>query len=485
MKITSIYILVLSLLALSLLSCDGLDEDYSSNPNHRLSFSVETLAFDTVFTQIGSATKQFMIYNFNAEPLLINEIMLAGAGQTGFRINVDGRKGDYFKQVRIPAKDSLYVFVEVTVDPNGKNQPLLINDSVLFMVNGIRQSVILEAYGQDVNLYRSGYVITEPTYLTAHKPYLIYDSLVVSPGVTVEIEAGAVFYMHAKANLINYGKILARGSLEQPIIFRGDRLDFILNDVLPYDRTPGQWGGMFFRSESFGNEMEHVIVRNGTTGLMFEKSVPDKSKLRISYAQITNMSENLFTAFNCSIQADNSEFTNAGGGVMILLGGHYAFTHCTLANYMTLEKRRTECLTMSNNANDVIYPLSVRFDNCIVDGSFDAGLESLKGELNLSVAAGGTFDYLFNHCVLKTMGQSSEQFSDVLFTSTSPSYRLKGGEKNKYKFDFRPDSTSTLGVGKADISISKNYPTDRYGVNRIENNSPDIGAYQYTPKETE
>ena len=78
------------------------------------------------------------------------------------------------------------------------------------------------------------------------------------------------------------------------------------------------------------------------------------------------------------------------------------------------------------------------------------------------------------------MGQNNEQFSSVSFTSVSPSYRLKGGEKNKYRFDFRPDSATTLGVGQADPEISKLYPIDRYGINRMENNLPDIGAYQYT-----
>ena len=82
----------------------------------------------------------------------------------------------------------MYVFVEVTVDPNGGNQPLLIQDSVLFTVNGIRQSVLLEAYGQDVNLYKGGVTITKDSILTANRPYLIYDSLVIAKGVSLNIE---------------------------------------------------------------------------------------------------------------------------------------------------------------------------------------------------------------------------------------------------------------------------------------------------------
>lgn len=99
--------------------------------------------------------------------------MLASGEETGFRINVDGRKGDHFQDVRIQANDSLYVFVEVTVNPNASNQPLLVDDSVIFTTNGIKQSVRLEAYGQNVNLYKNGLIPdTGPRILQPNAPTL-------------------------------------------------------------------------------------------------------------------------------------------------------------------------------------------------------------------------------------------------------------------------------------------------------------------------
>lgn len=175
--------------------------------------------------------------------------------------------------------------------------------------------------------------------------------------------------------------------------------------------------------------MDNVIVRNGKTGLTFEKSSPDESKLKLSNSQITNMGEHLFSARNCKIEVTNTELTNAGGGVVVLIGGNYCFVHCTLANFMTLEKRTTPCLTMANNANEEAYPLKATFDNCIIDGSFDAGKEAYKGELNLSVDGAASFEYLFNHCVIKTNGSNNDHFKEVLFTNTSPSYRLKVAKK--------------------------------------------------------
>ena len=48
-KITLLILGLLSLFSLIGTSCDGLDEHYSTNPNYRLSFSVDTVSFDTVF----------------------------------------------------------------------------------------------------------------------------------------------------------------------------------------------------------------------------------------------------------------------------------------------------------------------------------------------------------------------------------------------------------------------------------------------------
>ncbi|WP_297908675.1 right-handed parallel beta-helix repeat-containing protein [uncultured Parabacteroides sp.] len=508
MKRLTITLFILAIFLLNMLpACDGLDDNYSTNPTYRLSFSTDTLAFDTIFSTIGSTTRQFMIYNKNSEPLNIESIMLASGEATGFRMNVDGRKGSSFNNVGILANDSMYVFVEVTVDPNGGNQPLLIQDSVLFTVNGIRQSVLLEAYGQDVNLYKGGVTITKDSTLTANRPYLIYDSLVIANGVSLNIEKGAIFYMHDKANLVVHGSMNALGTLDEPITFRGDRLDYILNDILPYDRTPGQWGGIIFKANSHGNVWDNVIVRNGTSGIYCEPSTTDRPKIKINNSQITNMGSDLFFAVNCDIIATNTEFSNAGGSVLVLVGGKYYFAHCTMANYMSLTKREmasetvpldSKCLYLLNNVTidgNGPYPITqAYFDNCIIDGSHDAGDFKTLGEIEISSnkelstkADGDTdFDYQFNHCVLKAEETSSEHFKEVLFIKKTPSYRKIGGKSNKYIYDFRPDSVSTTGVGKADPEITKNYPIDRYGVNRLtSSNGPTIGAYEFVQEETE
>ncbi|WP_102409184.1 hypothetical protein [Parabacteroides bouchesdurhonensis] len=497
MKRVTILLFLLSAIMLNLLSaCDGLDEHYSTNPNHRLSFSIDTLSFDTVFSTIGSTTKELMIYNNNSEALNIESILLAGGGTTGFRINVDGRKGDSFNNVSILAEDSMYVFVEVTVNPNDADQPLLIEDSIVFVTNGIQQSVLLEAYGQDVYLHKGGLTVTKDTVLSAKRPYLIYDNLVVEEGAKMTIEKGAIFYMHDNANIVVHGSMNANGTQDEPIIFRGDRLDFILDNVLPYDRTPGQWGGIYLKNTSFDNTMDYVIVRNGTTGITCELSEPEHSKLVINNSQITNMSKQLFFAINCNVTAANSEFSNARNSVVTLVGGKYYFAHCTLANYMTLLSRdpSSQTLRLANNATvdkNGPYPITqAHFDNCIIDGSWSAGEKDYEGEIQIT--SGGEwkventdFDYLFNHCMIKTKGVANTNFKDVIFLSKSPSYLMMGEKENKYSFDFRLASEEEEGIGKADLSIAQKYPKDRYGINRLTSTGPTIGAYEYDPSQKE
>jgi hypothetical protein len=493
MNIPRYKLLLLSagLLALGL-ACNELDKPYSLNPNHRLSFSADTLSFDTVFTTIGSATRQFMVYNPYNVPLKIETIKLAKEDESAFRLNVDGRSGRSFANIHLPEKDSLYVFVEVTVDPTGENRPLRIENRLEFTVNGGKQAVVLQAYGQDVNLHKGGIRLQQDTLWTAERPYLIYDSLVVDSGATLRIEKGAVFYMHDKAKWVINGTIKAIGDLNAPIIFRGDRLDELLTD-LPYDRLPRQWDGLYFGPESFENEMEHVVVRNGITGLYFAESAGTQSKLKITDSQLTNMEQSVLSAENCHIKAVNTEFSNAGGNIVALSGGDYHFIHCTLANYYVFDAGRQglPALSLKNyiqatsqeQAEKKHFPLKAVFDNCLIDGSLSEGNTALKGELSIDASEEAELSYRFNHCALKTMATTGDSFVNVQFVDSDHpiAYKSIGRVDNHYVFTFAPDTAKAL-IGKADPLISAQFPLDRLGIDRAKSeDGPEIGAYEYVP----
>ncbi|MDD4515949.1 hypothetical protein [Massilibacteroides sp.] len=484
-------IALLLILALPLFyGCSDLEDNYSTNPNHKLTFSVDTLAFDTVFTTIGSTTKKFMVYNKNKEAINIESILLKGQGNSGFRMNVDGRKGTEFSNIGILPKDSMYVFVEVTVDPQDKNNPFEIKDSVEFLFNGIKQSILLQAYGQDAKVIKGGLFINEDTTFTSERPYLVYDSIVVSPNVTLQIEAGTNFFMHSNAKINVFGTINTKGSLESPVTFRGDRLDYLLQDKLAYDNVPGLWGGFTFHPSSYNNLFEHTIIRNGKNGITCLPSTTNQPKITFIASQVSNMTGNLLFAENCHIEAANSEFTNAEDSLIALSGGKYRFVHCTIANFMGSVKSRTgiSAVTLLNKSpmeGKEAYPIEkISFENCIIDGS----KSQKSGEI--AIETDEDFEYSFLNCLVRQENDLKNSTNCIFLEGTNlEKYRRNGGKEENYTFDFRLKTNEegfNAAIGKADIETARLYPEDRYGVMRVsETVLPDIGAYQYVPEPEE
>jgi hypothetical protein len=124
-------------------------DEITTDSSAKITFSTDTLLFDTVFTTIGSITKIVKVYNTNSQAIQIASIDLAGGSLSQFRINVNGDNGTHFEDVFIESGDSLFIFVEVTVDPNNANTPYVIEDQIVFNTNGNNQVVQLAAWGQD------------------------------------------------------------------------------------------------------------------------------------------------------------------------------------------------------------------------------------------------------------------------------------------------------------------------------------------------
>lgn len=62
----------------------------------------------------------------------------------------------------IPAKDSIYVFVEVTVYLKSKGKlPFVLFDSVQLETNGNKQQIILQAWGQNAHFFNGEEIETQ------------------------------------------------------------------------------------------------------------------------------------------------------------------------------------------------------------------------------------------------------------------------------------------------------------------------------------
>ena len=252
-----IQILGVLAIVIAMSSCE--DEGYMTSSNAQLEFSADTVVFDTIFTTIGSTTRHLKIYNPYDEKILVSKISLAGGDMSSFRINVNGEAGSELYEVEIPPRDSIYIFVEVTVDPNGQNLPMVVKDSIVFTTNANIQDVKLLAWGQDFVLIRNEVIKT--TTWTSEKPYLIYDVAYVDSLETLTLDPGVILYFHDKAGLYVKGTIEALGTYEEPIIFQGDRLESGYQDV------PDQWNGVVLFSGSKDNKFVNTSIRNANIGL--------------------------------------------------------------------------------------------------------------------------------------------------------------------------------------------------------------------------
>ena len=116
-------------------------DGFISDPSKKLVFStfteynIDTLTFDTVFTSLGSTTKFFKIVNTHNQDIQISEIKFKNPSSSTFSLNIDGITGNSARDVIVPAKDSIYVFVTVTVDPTGSNLPFVYSEDIEFIYN--------------------------------------------------------------------------------------------------------------------------------------------------------------------------------------------------------------------------------------------------------------------------------------------------------------------------------------------------------------
>lgn len=178
-----------------------------------------------------------MIYNPSDNKVNVSSVRLARGSSSPFRMNIDGIAATEIRDLEIAGKDSLFVFVKVTIDPNQADAPLIQNDSIVFTTNGNIQDVKLVAWGQDAYFYRNG-IIGSDYVFTPEKPHVIYGYLIVDSLYTLSVEAGARVHLHSGAILMVYrdATIKVNGTRENPVIFEGDRLEDYYRDI------PGQWG---------------------------------------------------------------------------------------------------------------------------------------------------------------------------------------------------------------------------------------------------
>ncbi|GAA4282254.1 hypothetical protein GCM10022260_26770 [Gaetbulibacter aestuarii] len=493
-------------------------KDFNFTPSSgQLSFSKDTVYLDTVFTNIGSSTYNLKVYNRSSDNIAIPSIRLSNGLASNYRLSVDGMAGKEFENVELLAHDSLYIFIETTVDINNyastngrflytdaiefgsgnsiQSVPLitLVKDAVFIYPNRDNTTKVIETLtlnvdGQPTETDLQGReLLPEELHFTNEKPYVIYGFAAVPSGETLIIDAGARLHFHANSGLIvkEGASLQVNGSysndqdlLENEVIFEGDRLEPQYADV------PGQWGTIWLYDGSIDNNINYATIKNATIGILSDGNPNDTNdKLHISNTQVYNSSSFGILGRNTSISGENVVLNNAGLSAFAgTIGGKYNFTHSTIANYWSGSFRQFPALLLNNyvldeNNNATLADLTeANFNNCIVYGNDNP--EFILDEVE---DAAVVFHFKFDHCLLKFDNSSNAftgpnyDFSDIL---------LYNSNTFNEDPDFKDPQNNQLIIGENSAGINQGLsdfatqvPLDILNVDRTT--SPDLGAYQH------
>jgi len=486
------YIFVLLFLSVMIIfnACQKDTTFEGSDPS--ISISVDTLTFDTVFTTIGSATRSFKIYNHESEDIEIDVKLVNGQGSK-FRMNVDGIAGYELKDVFVRRNDSIYVFVDVRVDPDQpvSISPFIFEEMLSISTNGSVKDIVLEAWGQNANYVpgtkRKGILSLLSCDLQTEtwddpKPYVIYgvlfiDSceLILPSGTDIYVHGGLVrqdslIYNDGFLVVLENGKITANGTAIDPVTFQGDRLEQSFDDVA------GQWVGIRFTGGSIGNRLEHVNIKNSVVGIRADSA----SQLTLESCSIYNTTSAGLIGVRADIDATNTLIYNNGqNSALLTYGGNYNFNHCTFANY----GNQSSAVRLDNFrctdpplCQDVVFVnrMNANFNNCILTGNERDELSLLDwtdgGEPDL-------FHYQFRNCAVTVDEILEPELYPNFFDNCANCINLTPSDTlflDLNNEDFTLDTMS--------IAIDKGFLAGMVFEDILDNSRddmPDLGCYEF------
>ena len=424
---------ILLIITIFLLAGYSCKKNSTINPdsNLKLEFSADTVLFDTVFTSLGSATHELRIYNTHSDDLKISSIRLIGGDNSPFRFNLDGESATEIYDKIIPANDSLFSFLRVTINPNDLNTPFIVEDELEFITNGNTQTIKLLAWGQNANYIVADKVVNiggtpypyhivadslQTTVWTSERPYVIYGYALINSYGTLKIEKGTQVYCHQGSGILSWsdGQLIIDGTSEEPVIVQGDRLESY------YNHTPGQWEQILMMDGRAGadHRISHAIIRNGTIGLNCQSVLKaTECALRIDNTIVENQSGYGLFSILYAVEAKNFVIANCGFANFWAFGGDYRFVHGTIANYWNANEhnKNENAVLVTNYALDgnnepFYYPFNMEMDNCIIYGK-------QKDEFKGVFGPDADSSYVFDHCLLRSEKYNSnmEGFRHCLF----------------------------------------------------------------------
>jgi hypothetical protein len=440
-------------------------DSFITSSDARISITIDTLKYDTVFTTTGSVTKSFKIINENNQKLKLTSVKLMGGATSAYKMNVDGLAITEANNIEIEANDSVYVFVQVNVDPGSANLPFIIRDSIEVSFNGNKRMVQLEAWGQNAHFLRNKEITTDEIW-TNDLPYVILGYLYVHENRKLTIEKGCRIYVHATAPFIVEGTLEVNGSQDSTdrVYFNGDRLDE------PYKDFPASWPGIYFSPASKDNIFNYAVIKNAYQSIAVEgPSLNANPKVTLNQCIIDNSYDAGIVSVNSSIKAVNSLISNCGMNIAVIKGGNYDFTHCTVVSYSnSYIPHKSPVLTVTNydGANNTA-DLNAVFRNCIFWGENG----TVDNEVVIDKKGSNPFTVNFDHNLWKVKTAPANIISNQIISNQSPQFDSINVPNRYYNFRLRDTSPGQNAGTNTGITIDLDGNMRPVGL-------PDLGCFE-------
>ncbi len=366
------YILLLAVAPWFSLSCEK--ENYVGENEVKLEFSVDTVAFDTLFTTIGSTTRQVKVYNRSNRDVVIGSITLADGRQSPFRLNVDGDTSMVARNVEIMAGDSIFIFIQANLRYDTIHTlPFVVSDAIVFS-NGQRLPV--SAWGRNAVYHRapagSWVHVIDCDNWDHTRPHVFLDTAAIDSTFTLTLNAGEELYFANDAMLLVWrdGRLVVNGTADNPVVFTSLRHDGW------YSFLPGQWSCVLFYNGSTGNVIDHAVVENGTGGLRAMYG----AEVTVNNTVVRNMSDCGLIGQGATLTGSNLLVYDCMTSFLVMDGGNYSFTGCTFADYWRYSTRSLQSVVLTNyilNSDGSVAStgdlVAANFTDCIIYGNYGEG----------------------------------------------------------------------------------------------------------------
>ncbi|MBL7811082.1 MAG: hypothetical protein JNL57_02565 [Bacteroidetes bacterium] len=427
--------------------------------------SRDTIWFDTLFTKHSgsgyplSVTKMFSFKNREKTTVKAN-FRLGGGKNSAYRFNVDGVAGPEITNLEIPGKDSVFVFVQCTLEANNLTQPAIVLDSLLSTVNGKEGKVLLAAYGWDAHYVRDSVLPCGGVWSDKVKPYVVIDNVLVDSLCTFTIKEGVNVYCSARSRFFVAGALRIEGTTAERVRFTGDK------PVYNARFLPNQWVGIHFLRGNANSLIRYADIHNAAIGLRVDSlPVGGPFNLTLENTSVKYCGQVCLAGITAKVQATNCLFAEAGSYTFLgLLGGNYSFRHCTFAGYVYYGARQDGHFAITNtlrDGNGAILDsrdLSCTAYNCIIDGGN-------KEELAIDNAGAAAFATDFQSCLIRS---KSQPFAGMIYNRD---IRFKDMLRSNYALDTLSPAIDAGMVLSPAISV------DLKG--DLRDGSPDVGAFEF------